>query len=226
MEKKIIGKSVNGAPIYVYEFLFSSAFSSGPTPSRGRTAGTNLFAVIVGGVHGDERQSVDFVNELIKKIKKEPLKQVVALVPLLNPDGYKNNTRTNANGIDINRNFPSSDQGWSESRGIYKGGEGLSEPETQVLYKYVKENKPALIVAVHQPLDLIDYDGPVKKNVLNNLSKALEIKIKKLGGGPGSMGGCFGQDLKIPVITLELKKHISEEEIKQKVDGFYNWLSK
>ena len=56
--------------------------------------------LIVGVVHGDEPQGKYLIEKYQEK--ETPL----LFIPCLNPDGLSANTRTNANGVDLNRNFP------------------------------------------------------------------------------------------------------------------------
>ena len=44
---------------------------------------------------------------------RRPFSVLVAVIAVANPDGLQKQTRTNANGVDINRNFPASN--WQSS---------------------------------------------------------------------------------------------------------------
>ncbi|MFZ9036528.1 MAG: hypothetical protein ACO3DT_00540 [Gammaproteobacteria bacterium] len=121
-------------------------------------------------------------------------------------------SRTNANLVDLNRNFttPESHLGaplayWygkaykNERR--YPGPYLLSEPETTWLYQEIESFKPDVIILVHAPYSLVDYDAPNRSNAprrIGNLRKNL------MGTYPGSLGNYAGIHLGIPVITLEL----------------------
>ncbi|MGD0279823.1 MAG: M14 family zinc carboxypeptidase, partial [Smithella sp.] len=67
-----------------------------------------------GCVHGDELPSTYLMFKLAQYVKDNPAlfeNKCIVVAPLLNPDGFLSipPTRVNANGIDINRNFPTKD---------------------------------------------------------------------------------------------------------------------
>jgi hypothetical protein len=59
--------------------------------------------------------------------------------------------------------------------------------------------KPDVIVSVHAPYHLLDYDGPLKPP-----AKIGDLHLHELGVYPGSLGNYAGTDLRLPVVTLEL----------------------
>ena len=67
------------------------------------------------GVHGDEITPIKFCFDLIEDLNNNPQiigeNNIVIVAPIVNPDSFfkKKPTRTNARGIDINRNFPTKD---------------------------------------------------------------------------------------------------------------------
>ena len=63
-----------------------------------------------------------------------------------------------------------------------------------------KSFEPDAIISLHAPYHLIDYDGPPSApEVLGGLS------LRRLGVYPGSLGNYAGVDLKMPIVTVELK---------------------
>ena len=92
---------------------------------------------IVGGIHGNECMSVDIVLEIIEMLVTgygdDPSitelldSSEIVFVPLANPDGYSRTParRSNAKGVDINRNFGFAWLGEGESP--------FSEPETDAI---------------------------------------------------------------------------------------------
>ena len=172
--------------------------------------------MILGSMHGDEISSVSLAFRWIDLMQSsnsdsELRKYNYWIVPLVNPDGYftRPRTRTNASGVDLNRNFRSKrweldalsewkKKAHSDPRS-FPGKTSGSEKETILMEKWIEEFNPDLIISIHAPYNLIDHDGPVL------LPKAKSpLKIKTLGAFPGSLGQFAGVEKSIPVITVEL----------------------
>ncbi len=64
------------------------------------------YLYLIGGVHGDEVEGVYVLKELFQWLKNEhSLKDLPMIVlPILNVDGYRSNSRVNAHLVDLNRN--------------------------------------------------------------------------------------------------------------------------
>ena len=67
--------------------------------------------IILGGVHADELTPIHMAFKIAQTLHDDPesYKDVrVIIAPLVNPDGFFAHPfkRTNANGVDLNRNFP------------------------------------------------------------------------------------------------------------------------
>ena len=132
----------------------------------------------------------------------------------MNPDGLlkKKSSRTNANGVDLNRNFPTRD--WKEKSVYYwvvrtnknprryPGTDPLSEPETRWLYGEINDFKPDVIIAVHAPHGIVDFNHNGATNAPNKLGR---LHLNLLGTYPGSLGNFAGIQRSIPVLTIELK---------------------
>lgn len=168
--------------------------------------------LLLGGIHGDEYSSVSIVFKWLNTLDKYHSGLFHwKIVPLVNPDGLlrKHSRRSNANGVDLNRNFsPGSDKQasleywkkktWKDKR-RYPGSAPLSEPETRWIEKIINEFEPDVIISVHAPYGILDFDGP--HNAPNHLGP---LHLKLLGTYPGSLGNYAGLQLKKPVITIEL----------------------
>lgn len=137
----IIGHSVRGEPIEV-----------GCIGSGSRTV------LVIGGVHtGAEAITADlalgFALELWGRRIDVPAGLEVCVLPVLNVDGMAMGTHTNANDVDLNRNWPSDDwtsEAWHGSTGGVSGGdEPLSEPETRALYDYLDQLRPDAVIVWH-----------------------------------------------------------------------------
>ncbi|OIQ17840.1 MAG: hypothetical protein BM556_10450 [Bacteriovorax sp. MedPE-SWde] len=190
--------------------------------------------MVLCGVHGDEITPVkfcyDILHHLHNHLTEERLKDnLIVVVPVVNPDSFFKRwpTRTNARGVDVNRNFPTKD--WNKKaqkiwRTRYRkdkrrnpGKKSVSEPETLFQVNLIKRYKPNKIISVHAPLTIIDYDGPTVSNLdfhsvahkANNLliqmsKKAKGYRIKNYPFFPGSLGNYAGNERNIPTFTLEL----------------------
>lgn len=168
--------------------------------------------LLIGGIHGDEYSSVSILFKWLNTLDKYHSGLFHwKVIPLLNPDGLlrKHSRRTNGNGVDLNRNFSPGEnhqasldywkkRTWKDKR-RYPGPTPLSEPETQWLNHLITEFEPDVIIAVHAPYGILDFDGPHKA------PKHLgSLHLKLLGTYPGSLGNYAGIQLGKPVITIEL----------------------
>jgi hypothetical protein len=177
--------------------------------------------LIIGGVHGDEPGSIDLVREFAP-----PGTNPVALLPLLNPDGFARASRYNARGVDINRNAGFN---WRADSEEPPGHAPWSEPETRALQEFILSWRPAKIIALHWALGEIDADGvqstTLAEAMWNALSEAertpYRLRVAEAGQDqrrsqqidaecPGSLGRWAGYGLFYPddsqpaMITLEL----------------------
>jgi len=171
--------------------------------------------LLIGGTHGDELSSISIVFKWMKTLQKHHSGLFHwRIAPLMNPDGalQKKHNRLNANGVDLNRNFliPQSHSAaaldyWKfrtyQNERRYPGKHPLSEPETYWLFKEIESFKPDVIIAVHAPYSLVDYDAPNRNNAPQRIGY---LHKNLMGTYPGSLGNYAGIHLGIPVITLEL----------------------
>jgi hypothetical protein len=134
------------------------------------------------------------------------------MAPLVNPDGFflPSRTRVNFNGVDLNRNFAT--RQWSEEAQKYwikatrrdprrfPGPTALSEPESHWVHQQMSSFQPHLIVSVHAPYGVLDFDGPPPPP-----SRLGNLMLDQVGIYPGSLGNYGGIVLGVPVVTIELK---------------------
>ena len=163
--------------------------------------------MIMAGVHGDEPQGVEVVRRLIERLAEMDAGELgdtrLLMMPLANPDGHALGTRKNANGIDINRNFPTRDFGTgeqSENGEYYGGATAASEPETQAIMSVIGKHKPRLIISLHEPLACVNYNGPALRTA-RRISKLTGLAAKGDIGYPcpGSMGTYYGFERRLPL---------------------------
>lgn len=196
--------SVHGWPLLYADFPNTQAPDDHRAPAR---------VLLFGGIHGDELSSVSvvfrFMAELAQRSQRAKYWRVI---PALNPDGLLRHpaTRVNANGVDLNRNFPSPDwqqaalPHWRVQTGSdprrYPGPDAMSEPESRWLAEQIIRFAPDVVVAMHAPLGLLDFDGR-RHEAPQQLGF---LKLDQLGTYPGSLGRWAGEYLGIPVVTPEL----------------------
>lgn len=185
--------------------------------------------LVLCSVHGDEITPTKFCFDIIHYLEENAglyRDALIVVAPIVNPDSFfkPRPTRTNARGVDINRNFPTRD--WKRLahklwRGRYRkdkrrnpGKRPLSEPEVLFQMNLIYRYRPDKIISVHAPLTLLDYDGPRgpggearddEHGLLIQMSnQARGYKIKNYPFFPGSLGNWAGNERNIPTYTLEL----------------------
>jgi len=165
-----------------------------------------MTVMLIATIHGDESAGTPLLLALAREAAFNPpwmADRRLVIVPLANPDGFAMTRRSNARGIDLNRNFPA-DSFTSRRR---HGSEPLSEPESLALHAAIQEFQPQRIISMHQPLGCIDFDGDGAE-VARAMSEAMpdshRLPVRKLGAYAGSLGSFAGVDLGIPIITVEL----------------------
>jgi predicted deacylase len=169
--------------------------------------------VLVGGVHGDEPEGARLVEDFILEAEKKQsaFKACVLAIPRYNPDGLHKNERTNGNGVDLNRNFPSQD--WSaqvRAPRYFPGTHAESESETQGLVHLLKVSKPFLVVHCHTYQPQICYTGKASEKWAKILAKDFGHPVTEDIGypTPGSLGQYCLLDLKVPCVCIELPEEV------------------
>lgn len=188
---KIVGKSVQGRPMMSLVL--------------GR--GTDV-TFIMATIHGNEQAGTPLVRRLSTYLRQNPKilnGRKVVLLRIANPDGMAHNTRFNAHGVDLNRNFEAANRLNSRQTGLT----GLSEPESRAIRQMVLQYRPDRIVSIHLPLSCIDYDGPAK-GLAESMGQYCDLPVKKIGARPGSLGSYAGVTLGIPIVTFEMTKADSQ----------------
>ena len=152
-------------------------------------------------------------------------------IPCLNPDGMQNNTRTNANGVDLNRNFPTKNWGEDTSaagdnpKDYYGGKSAGSEIETKFVIDIIDKYQPKLILTLHAPYKIVNYDGPAQ-DIAQKISDIIGYPVEPNIGypTPGSFGTYCGVERNIPTITLELDEKIPVAQLEQPVFEIFDSL--
>lgn len=179
--------------------------------------------LVVGVVHGDEWQG----EKIVEQMMKLPHKNRVLYIPCLNPDGKALNTRTNANGVDLNRNFPAKNWKLLPKDRYFGGEKPLSEIESNFLKEVIEKYQPDAILTLHTPFEVVNYDGDARK-IAREMAELSGYRLEESIGyeTPGSFGSYFGTEQGYPVITLEMKEIDDCEalwvELKTSLDYFIN----
>jgi murein peptide amidase A len=165
--------------------------------------------LVFGGIHGDEPHTTVLARALAVHINPATLPPNITLVvvPDVNPDGLLAATRVNANGVDINRNFPS--RTWRPEYTEltrYPGVKPSSEPETRAVLSLLERYPPHLVVTLHAALGCVNWDGPGGM-LAQTLATANGYPLCPSLGyeTPGSLGLLTGIDRQIPTVTIELR---------------------
>ena len=155
-------------------------------------------------------------------------------IPCLNPDGMQLGQRTNANGVDLNRNFPT--KNWGENLGdnatcddeksaYYGGISAGSEIETKFLINIIQEFNPKTILTLHAPYKVVNYDGPAKE-LAEKISTIINYPVEASIGypTPGSFGTYAGVERQISTITLELDEICPVQDLIKPVHEIFDEL--
>ena len=152
-----IGQSVQGRELWVLvisdnpdieenepEFRYISTMH-GDEP-----IGTELILYLIDRLlndYGSDARITDLVNET-----------EIWLMPLMNPDGLELGTRANANGLDLNRSFPTFASNFTGT--IYDGeplGDAGRQPEVAAVMNWTAESSFALSANLHTGALLVNY---------------------------------------------------------------------
>lgn len=208
MQISLIGRSVSGQSLKAFEFRPKVLRQSS------RTSTTFIFA----GKHGNEVEGVIACEALLGALlENNPFSFPILLVPNLNPDGVYQLTRTNLNGVDLNRNFPTKD--WSPVATDPKyppGAQAASEPETRAIIQYLETHRPAHIISLHSFSNfMLNTNGDCVDLALA-ISKINSYKVEPSIGypTPGSFG-TYAVEQGLSCLTYELERGM---EFKQIVD--------
>jgi protein MpaA len=168
-----------------------------------------LRVLVLGAIHGDELSSASVALHWIALAGETagPGSQAIhwRFIPALNPDGLLATPprRVNANGVDLNRNFPTPH--WARDARAYwerrtgKDPRRWPGPESAFLYSQMQRFKPHLIVSIHAPYGVLDFDGPTVAP-----SRLGRLYLDQVGIFPGSLGNYGGVHKGVPVVTIEL----------------------
>ncbi|MGB2955521.1 MAG: M14 family metallopeptidase [Anaerolineales bacterium] len=210
-QPQVIGSSVTGRPLEVYQF------GLGPVEK-----------LIVAGIHGGyEWNTIELADELIDYLDNYPEvvppDQTLYILRALNPDGLARSKgfggRANENNVDINRNFPSNWQAEWPRAGCWDyipitGGKAASsEPETRALISFIQAHDIQALISYHSAaLGIFPGGQPPDAG---SLSLAEALAAVSDYPYPPIDAGCvytgqfvdWASDQGIPAVDIELTNH-------------------
>ena len=210
-QPQVIGSSVTGRPLEVYQF------GLGPVEK-----------LIVAGIHGGyEWNTIELADELIDYLDNYPEvvppDQTLYILRALNPDGLARSKgfggRANENNVDINRNFPSNWQAEWPRAGCWDyipitgGKAAASEPETRALISFIQAHDIQALISYHSAA-LGIFPGGQPPDV-GSLSLAEALAAVSDYPYPPIDAGCvytgqfvdWASDQGIPAVDIELTNH-------------------
>lgn len=199
-KQRTFGYSEKGRPIDGYEI--------------GSGAECMLF---FGGIHGNEKGTVELLKKFTDTVIAEPYllasTRKLVVVPLINPDGYFDDIyRDNTNGVNLNRNFPTTNWVQYPDAETFAGSKPFSESESLTIKTIVEECNPSLMIAFHS-------QGGVVSPEAGSESVALaEWYIARTGyvyyndwNYPGTATGWFTESTGNPSLTIEVTDHTNSD---------------
>lgn len=143
---------------YMYKFVSSNPHVNTNLQKKGKI-------LIIGATHGSENAAPFNMYVLGKRLCEDYLGDPnifslkcaydIYMIPCLNGYGMYHQTRTNANGVDINRNYPI--RAWAEAgegTDHYTGPSAGSEFESQIVIHAIADLDPDLLVDHHNYYNL------------------------------------------------------------------------
>jgi hypothetical protein len=161
VRSQLLGASTRGLPIHAF------------TLGRGRPR-----ILVIGSVHGNEPAGAVVATRLLHA--RPPGRGSITVVQDLNPDGHAVKRRSNARGVDLNRNFPGT---W---RPIGTAGSAAaSEDETRIAMRLILRIRPDVTIWFHQPQGLVRAWGP-SVAIGQRYARLAGMRFARLAWPPGS----------------------------------------
>lgn len=170
--------------------------------------------LVFAGIHGEEPESTFLLSRCLRAFD-QPFGNI-AFILCANPDGMTLGTRGNANGVDLNRNFPTSN--WnagdvlsrsvleaSRDTALSAGSSAGSEPEVSALLRLVETLRPQSVLSIHAPIGCVD--APRRTPLVDSLCRSFNLPwLPDIGyPTPGSFG-TWCKERNMECVTLELPR--------------------
>jgi protein MpaA len=147
-------------------------------------AGDGPRVLVIGAIHGNERAGI----AIVRRLQHDAGSRRVRLWAIddLNPDGVRANTRGNAHGVDLNRNFawrwrPRTAPGTT----FYAGTGPLSEPESRFARRVILRVRPDITIWFHQSESAVD-NSSGSKPIEARFARRVALPLRRLIRYPGS----------------------------------------
>jgi protein MpaA len=188
----VIGHTALGRPIEAVMF-------TPPTYAKPRPP-----ALLFAAIHGDEPVSQLMLERLADELVERPPGRETWILPCVNVDGILAGTRSNANDVDLNRNFASADWGTQRRPGYNPGNAPEDQPESRALVELIDRIGAQRLVAVHAMYRMVNWDGSGEQ-LAREMSERCGYPAEPSIGypTPGSFGTKYGVERGLEVITLE-----------------------
>lgn len=195
VEKRTIGHTVKGEAIVAWRL-------GQPTAKRK--------VVVLAAMHGNEKGPSRILGNLRDGA---PVRGAdIWVVPHYNRDGEARNTRKNAHGVDLNRNFP---RHWVRIRGAYDSGpRAASEPETRAVMSFLSTVRPDYVISFHQPLFGVGRAPAKGRALVDRLHRGLHLPVRSFncsGVCHGTMTEWYNARFPGVAVTVEYGRGVSRK---------------
>jgi murein peptide amidase A len=164
---QVVGHSVQGRPIRLIRVGDPAA------PRR---------ILVVGCIHGNEAAGIR-ITRALRRVAP-PAGAQWLILDALNPDGCAHGTRGNADGVDLNRNFPT---GWRPLDGVYESGpRPSSEPETRAAERLILRERPAVTIWYHQHMNGVVFQHNSSRRLVVRYARIAHMRTIQLAQLPGT----------------------------------------
>jgi len=233
----VIGRSIEGNNIIAYNY---------------GTGDTRI--LFIGGIHGGYSwntallgfETMDYLKSHLDMI---PSDIIITVIPVLNPDGLQKavgtsgefsandvsksqsvilSSRTNANEVDINRNFDckwQSDAVW-QKKSISGGESVFSEPESQAIKNYIENHKVSASVVWYSAVGGV-YSSKCGEEIMSETNELMNVYAKASGypandsydyyETTGDLVNWLAKE-KIPAVSVLLTNH-TDTELDKNIKG-------
>ncbi|MFN2489326.1 MAG: M14 family zinc carboxypeptidase [Actinomycetota bacterium] len=169
MRRTVVGHSVQGRSL--------RAINIGP-----RSRPTRI--LVVGCIHGNECAGKAILEKL--RMRWSPERFELWLIGSINPDGARAQTRQNARGVDLNRNFRAVWELIGAPWDTYhSGSRPWSEPESRAARRFIRRHRPDITIWYHQHMELV---ARTRRHVpiQRRYARLVGLPLVRLGRLPGT----------------------------------------